>query len=74
MKIFETGKGDIINVDVASTGKFILTVHSDVHLILWDLKGKVLATINTNQVSFISHRLRCFRFEEYVCFWKDECS
>lgn len=44
------GKADIINVDVASTGKFILTVHSDVHLILWDLKGKVLATINTNQM------------------------
>ena len=44
------GKGDIIGVDVATTGKFILTVHSDVHLLLWDLKGKVLATINTNQV------------------------
>jgi len=44
------GKGDIIGVDVASTGKFILTVHSDVHLLLWDLKGRVLATINTNQM------------------------
>ena len=47
-----SGKGDIIGIDVASTGKFILTVHSDVHLLLWDLKGKVLATINTNQVSW----------------------
>ena len=45
------GKADIIAVDVASTGKFILTVHSDVHLLLWDLKGKILATINTNQVA-----------------------
>jgi len=44
------GKADIIAVDVASTGKFILTVHSDVHLLLWDLKGKILATINTNQM------------------------
>lgn len=44
------GKADIIGVDVASTGKFILTVHSDVHLLLWDLKGRVLATINTNQM------------------------
>ena len=44
------GKGDIIGIDVASTGKFILTVHSDVHLVIWDLKGKVLATLNTNQV------------------------
>ena len=45
------GKADIIAVDVASTGRFILTVHSDVHLLLWDLKGKILATINTNQVA-----------------------
>ena len=48
--LFTAGKGDIIGIDVASTGKFILTVHSDVHLLLWDLKGRVLATINTNQV------------------------
>jgi len=44
------GKGDIISIDVASTGKFILTVHNDVHLILWDLKGKVITTLNTNQM------------------------
>jgi len=44
------GKGDIIAMDVSSTGKFILTVHNDIHLLLWDLKGNVIATINTNQM------------------------
>ncbi|KAF7237025.1 Transducin beta-like protein 2 [Varanus komodoensis] len=43
-------KGPIINIEVADTGKYIMTASSDTTILIWDLKGDVLATINTNQM------------------------
>ncbi|XP_063812227.1 transducin beta-like protein 2 isoform X1 [Pseudophryne corroboree] len=43
-------KATIINIGIAETGKFIMTASSDTSILIWDLKGEVLASINTNQV------------------------
>lgn len=32
------------------SGKFIMTASSDTTVIIWNLKGQVLSTINTNQM------------------------
>ncbi|XP_063002692.1 transducin beta-like protein 2 [Elgaria multicarinata webbii] len=44
-------KGPVINIGVADTGKFIMTASSDTTILIWDMKGEVLATINTNQMN-----------------------
>ncbi|KAG8450406.1 hypothetical protein GDO86_002894 [Hymenochirus boettgeri] len=43
-------KAPIINIGIAETGKFIMTASSDTSILVWDLKGEVLASINTNQM------------------------
>ncbi|XP_077167397.1 transducin beta-like protein 2 isoform X2 [Paroedura picta] len=44
-------KAPVINIGVADTGKFIMTASSDTTILIWDLKGEVLASINTNQMN-----------------------
>ncbi|XP_023675176.1 transducin beta-like protein 2 [Paramormyrops kingsleyae] len=44
-------KGNVINIGVAETGKFIMTASTDTAILIWDLKGEVLASINTNQMT-----------------------
>ncbi|KAG9263202.1 transducin beta-like protein 2 [Astyanax mexicanus] len=44
-------KGVIINIGIAATGKFIMTASEDTTILIWDLKGEVLASINTNQMT-----------------------
>ncbi|KAK7120663.1 hypothetical protein R3I94_020602 [Phoxinus phoxinus] len=44
-------KGIIINIGIAETGKFIMSASVDTTIVIWDLKGEVLATINTNQMT-----------------------
>ncbi|OCT91143.1 transducin beta-like protein 2 isoform X1 [Xenopus laevis] len=44
-------KAPIINIGIAETGKFIMTASSDTTILIWDLKGEVLASINTNQMN-----------------------
>ncbi|XP_070571876.1 transducin beta-like protein 2 [Ptychodera flava] len=41
---------DIINIGIASNGKFMMTASNDTTILLWDLKGEILSTINTNQM------------------------
>ncbi|XP_077995758.1 transducin beta-like protein 2 [Glandiceps talaboti] len=41
---------DIINIGIASNGKYMMTAASDTTILIWDLKGEVIATINTNQM------------------------
>uniref|UniRef100_A0A2C9KI42 Uncharacterized protein n=1 Tax=Biomphalaria glabrata TaxID=6526 RepID=A0A2C9KI42_BIOGL len=44
-------KTDIIGVGIASSGKYIMSCSGDTTIIIWDLKGDVLATIDTHQMS-----------------------
>ncbi|XP_060765491.1 transducin beta-like protein 2 [Neoarius graeffei] len=44
-------KGIVMNMAIADTGKFIMTASVDTTIIIWDLKGEVLASINTNQMT-----------------------
>ncbi|XP_044532364.1 transducin beta-like protein 2 [Gracilinanus agilis] len=44
-------KAPVINIGIAETGKFIMSVSSDTTIILWTLKGEVLHIINTNQMN-----------------------
>ncbi|GFR97148.1 transducin beta-like protein 2 [Elysia marginata] len=44
-------KLDIIGVGISSSGKWIMTCSSDTTILIWDLKGEVLATIDTHQVN-----------------------
>lgn len=44
-------KATVINIGMAETGKFIMTASNDTTILIWNLKGDVLATLNTNQVS-----------------------
>ncbi|XP_054858026.1 transducin beta-like protein 2 [Eublepharis macularius] len=44
-------KAPIINIGVADTGKFIMTASSDTTILIWDPKGEILASINTNQMN-----------------------
>uniref|UniRef100_V9KXR6 Transducin beta-like protein 2 n=1 Tax=Callorhinchus milii TaxID=7868 RepID=V9KXR6_CALMI len=41
----------VINISIAETGKFIMSAASDTTILIWDLKGEVMATINTNQMN-----------------------
>lgn len=44
-------KGMVLNIGIAETGKFIMSASIDTTIVIWDLKGDVLATINTNQMT-----------------------
>ncbi|XP_072514862.1 transducin beta-like protein 2 [Salminus brasiliensis] len=44
-------KGIVINIGIAQTGKFIMTASVDTTILIWDLKGEILASINTNQMT-----------------------
>ncbi|MCJ8742131.1 hypothetical protein PDJAM_G00078810 [Pangasius djambal] len=44
-------RGIVIAVAIADTGKFIMTASVDTSIIIWDLKGEALASINTNQMT-----------------------
>lgn len=44
-------KANIINIGIAETGKFIMSASTDTSILIWDLKGEVLASINTNQMT-----------------------
>ncbi|XP_036381187.1 transducin beta-like protein 2 [Megalops cyprinoides] len=44
-------KGNVINIGIAETGKFIMTASTDTTILIWDLKGDMLASINTNQMT-----------------------
>lgn len=44
-------KAPIVNIGIADTGKFIMTASSDTTILIWNLKGHVLSTINTNQMN-----------------------
>lgn len=44
-------KAGILNIGIAETGKFIMSASTDTTIHIWDLKGELLATINTNQMT-----------------------
>ncbi|KAL3858331.1 hypothetical protein ACJMK2_012925 [Sinanodonta woodiana] len=44
-------KADIINIGVASNGRFIMTCSSDTCIIVWSIKGDILAEIDTHQMN-----------------------
>ncbi|KAM3851551.1 transducin beta-like protein 2 isoform 2-T3 [Vipera latastei] len=44
-------KAPIINIGVADTGKYIMSASSDTTILIWDMKGEILASINTNQMN-----------------------
>ncbi|XP_030009706.1 transducin beta-like protein 2 [Sphaeramia orbicularis] len=44
-------KASILNIGIAETGKFIMSASTDTTIHIWDLKGELLATINTNQMT-----------------------
>ncbi|XP_061659602.1 transducin beta-like protein 2 [Syngnathoides biaculeatus] len=44
-------KGSIINIGMADTGKFLMSAYNDTTINIWNLKGEILASINTNQMT-----------------------
>ncbi|XP_076017569.1 transducin beta-like protein 2 [Genypterus blacodes] len=44
-------KASVLNIGIAETGKFIMSASIDTSIYIWDLKGEVLASINTNQIT-----------------------
>ncbi|KAG9485782.1 hypothetical protein GDO78_008721 [Eleutherodactylus coqui] len=44
-------KTTVINIGIAETGKFIMTASCDTTILIWNMKGGILANINTNQVA-----------------------
>uniref|UniRef100_A0A8C2ZUA6 Transducin beta like 2 n=2 Tax=Cyclopterus lumpus TaxID=8103 RepID=A0A8C2ZUA6_CYCLU len=44
-------KAPILNIGIAETGKFIMSASTDTTIHIWDLKGDILASINTNQIT-----------------------
>lgn len=44
-------KADIINIGIACNGHFIMSCSSDTSIVIWDLKGQVLATIDTLHIN-----------------------
>ncbi|KAG8122868.1 hypothetical protein E2320_018329 [Naja naja] len=44
-------KAPVINIGVADTGKYIMSASSDTTILIWDMKGEILASINTNQMN-----------------------
>ncbi|XP_008330876.1 transducin beta-like protein 2 [Cynoglossus semilaevis] len=41
----------ILNIGIAETGKFIMSASTDTNIHIWDLRGEILASINTNQMN-----------------------
>ncbi|XP_034033375.1 transducin beta-like protein 2 isoform X2 [Thalassophryne amazonica] len=41
----------VLNMGIAETGKFIMSASTDTTIHIWDLKGELLASINTNQMT-----------------------
>ncbi|CAL1268086.1 unnamed protein product [Larinioides sclopetarius] len=46
-----THKADIINIGIACNGHFIMSCSSDTTIVVWDLKGQVLATVDTLHIN-----------------------
>nr|XP_057943724.1 transducin beta-like protein 2 [Doryrhamphus excisus] len=44
-------KASILNIGIAETGRFIMSASTDTSINIWDLKGEILAAINTNQMT-----------------------
>ncbi|XP_052801021.1 transducin beta-like protein 2 [Mya arenaria] len=44
-------KAEIINIGIASSGRFIMSISSDTAMIVWSIKGDVLSEINTNHMN-----------------------
>ncbi|KAM4726175.1 transducin beta-like protein 2 [Anableps anableps] len=44
-------KAPVVNIGIAETGKFIMSASTDTTILIWDLKGELLASINTNQMT-----------------------
>ncbi|GFS56585.1 transducin beta-like protein 2 [Nephila pilipes] len=44
-------KADIINIGIACNGHFIMSCSSDTSIIVWDLKGQILATVDTLHIN-----------------------
>ncbi|XP_054611328.1 transducin beta-like protein 2 [Dunckerocampus dactyliophorus] len=44
-------KASILNIGIAETGRFIMSASTDTSINIWDLKGEILASINTNQMT-----------------------
>ncbi|KAI9531930.1 Transducin beta-like protein 2 [Dissostichus eleginoides] len=44
-------KAPILNIGIAETGKFIMSAYTDTTIHIWDLKGEILASLNTNQMT-----------------------
>lgn len=44
-------KADIINIGIASNGKFIMSCSGDTTMVVWSIKGEVLSEINTNHMN-----------------------
>ncbi|XP_013777302.1 transducin beta-like protein 2 [Limulus polyphemus] len=42
---------DIINIGISCNGRFIMTCSSDTLMVIWDLKGEVLTSIDTHHVN-----------------------
>lgn len=42
---------EIINIGIASNGKFIMTCHRDTTVKIWDIKGELLHVIDTHQMN-----------------------
>lgn len=51
LKFPEYHNADIINIGIACNGHFIMSCSSDTNLTIWDLKGEVLATIDTLHIN-----------------------
>lgn len=47
LNVLQVHESDVIGVDIACNGKFIMTCSNTTDLVLWDLKGEQLARIDT---------------------------
>lgn len=43
-------KAEINNIGIACTGRYIMTASQDTEINVWNLKGEILATLDTQQV------------------------
>ncbi|KFM56868.1 Transducin beta-like protein 2, partial [Stegodyphus mimosarum] len=51
LKFPEAHNADIINIGIACNGHFIMSCSSDTTIIVWDLKGQILATVDTLHIN-----------------------
>jgi hypothetical protein len=54
---FKTREADLLAIDVASTGRFIMTCTPKNELDILDLKGNLLASVITNQMETYSAKI-----------------